>query len=202
MDDNRWWPLAQMKQVVFGRWTLEANPDATRVAYGAVAHGAPELCDCPACRNFAANRTTAYPGEFFQLLDNLGVRFDCEAEIYHYNLGNGVHSYGGCFHFVGLIAAGSDARVPVASNTTFDMRFPTSDQQIVLASETIEVPPTKIGSGALNLWTFDLHSITEQFAAGVTCRTALVNEAFGSQSVLQLEFTAEIPWTLDSPPMP
>jgi hypothetical protein len=153
-----------MNRIVFGRWTLDGDPDATRVAYGSISQGSPEKCGCGPCLNFAASRETTYPPAFRQTLVDLGVSFDREAEIYHNcRLENGLHSYGGWFHFVGTIVSGADAFVPIDAN-----------------------------SG-----TFDLHPVTDRFSSGVSVRTALVDRAFDSQVLLQLEFSANIPWTIE-----
>ena len=155
-----------MNQSVFGRWTLDTDPAATCAAYSKIAFGSPESCGCDPCVNFAASREATYPPEFRALLSELGVSFDREAEIYHNcRLENGLHSYGGWFHFVGSIISGADAFGSIDAN-----------------------------SGA-----FELHQITDQFSAGVSVRTALVNQAFDSQSLLQLEFAAKIPWSIEAP---
>lgn len=136
-----------MNQLVFGRWTLDTDPAATRAAYAKIAIGSPESCGCDPCLNFAASREATYPPAFRSLLSDLGVAFDREAEIYHNcRLESGLHSYGGWFHFVGSIVSGSDALVPIDANTG----------------------------------TFDLHRITDHFSAGVSVRTALVDQAFDS----------------------
>ena len=156
-----------MNRIVIGRWTLEADPDATCAAYSRIPHGSPETCNCDPCHNFAVSRETTYPPAFRRLLVDLGVPCDREAEIYHNGrLETDLHLYGGWFHFVGSIVSGADAFV-----TTID------------------------GDSG----TFDLHRITERFSAGVSVRTALVNQAFNSQSLLQLEFAAEIQWVVEAP---
>ena len=46
--------------------------------------------------------------------------------------------------------------------------------------------------------TFDLHDFGSGLQVGISTKTALVNTAFDSHNVLQLEFAAEIPWTIDA----
>ena len=143
-----------MNQIVFGRWTLDTDPELTRAAFSKIAHGSPELCGCDPCLNFAASRETTYPPEFRRLLVELGVSYDREAEIYHNgNLKNGLHSYGGWFHFVGTIVSGGDAVV----------------------------------------------QITDHFLVYVSVYTGLVNQAFDSMPLVQIEFSAEIPWAIATP---
>lgn len=112
-----------MNRIVFGRWVLAVDADATRAAYSNITVGSPEACACDPCLNFSASRQTTYPATFRQLLLDLGVQFDCEAEIYHNcRLENKLHSYGGWLHFVGAIVSGADAYVSIATNSgTFDL---------------------------------------------------------------------------------
>lgn len=49
---------------------------------------------------------------------------------------------------------------------------------------------------------FDLHDFGSGAFAGISNNIALVNSAFGSRHVLQLEFTVEIPWAIDVEPAP
>ena len=99
------------EQVRFGRWTLAAEPEKTRAAYGRV-QGAPERCGCNICKNFIQARESAYPSDLRQLLDELGIDYRLESELWHsHRVALGRHLYGGAFHFVGAIQDGHEAAV-------------------------------------------------------------------------------------------
>ncbi len=46
---------------------------------------------------------------------------------------------------------------------------------------------------------FELHNFSSIASAGVSSMTALVDPAFKHEAVLQLEFSVEIPWVLETP---
>ena len=59
------------------------------------------------CLNFAAQRKTAFPQPFRQLLDQLGIDQEKEGEVYECGAEGSLRNYGGWFYFVGeLIQAG------------------------------------------------------------------------------------------------
>jgi hypothetical protein len=51
---------------------------------------------------------------------------------------------------------------------------------------------------AENLWQPDLEEANENFSLGFTSRLALVRVAFAGLPLVQLEFTAKVPWVLSS----
>src|SRR5262249_39562807 len=82
------------------------------------AKGAPEECGCEPCRNFVAQRSTAYPAQAHEIFTQLGIAANREAEVYHIaRLKPGRHLYGGWFHFVGAIQEGRDASRQIAPNS-------------------------------------------------------------------------------------
>ena len=69
-----------------------------------MAKGGPELCGCADCRNFIASRENIYPGEVRKLFDELGIDYRKETEVlWRSRLENGLHQYGGKFHFPGRV---------------------------------------------------------------------------------------------------
>jgi hypothetical protein len=103
----------QMETVVFGKWRLECDPEATRQAYHRISVGSPEACGCRKCQNFAVARSHVYPPAVLSLFRQLGINSQHEAEIYHMGrLGTGEHLYGGWFHFVGAIISEGDTIGP------------------------------------------------------------------------------------------
>jgi hypothetical protein len=154
-----------MTTAKFRRWRIEYDAEATRNAYAQVLQGCPERCGCDPCKNFAAARGYAYPTEIRAFFELLGIDINKEPEVYHNcRLENGLHSYGGWFHFIGSIENGRDAWKQIAENS----------QQ------------------------FDPEQVTDQFAVGLTRRTALIPASFGEQQVVQIEFETKIPWVIDS----
>ena len=103
-----------MESVEYSRWKIECDRDATRAAYALVPAGTPERCGCLHCRNFAAARTQVYGQPMLAIFDRLGIDREREAEVYHNaRLAPGLHSYGGWFHFVGILVSGADSRRPI-----------------------------------------------------------------------------------------
>ena len=155
-----------MEHISFGRWQLQADPEATRKAYAAVAKGGPEECPCKPCLNFIATRGQVYPAEVLALFEKLGISSDREAEVYHMaRLQSGKHLYGGWFHFVGSILSGADAAKPITKN----------------------------------LWQADLEKVTEDFSLGFNLGIELLRKPFEANPIVQVEFTANVPWVISGP---
>ncbi|HEV3259366.1 MAG TPA: hypothetical protein VG013_21045 [Gemmataceae bacterium] len=145
-----------MERVVFGRWRLCCDREATRRAYKFIEIGGPEACGCCHCRNFAAARGQVYPGEVRSLFEELGIDSCREAEVYQMGrLASGLHLYGGWFHCLGRI----------------------------------EQEGKEVGK-------FDLEGGTGPFNLFFHDKPALVPGPFQGLPLLQLEFTAEVPWVL------
>jgi hypothetical protein len=69
--------------------------------------GDAERYGCLYCRNFAAQRSTAYPEKFRLLLDQLGIDAAKEGEVYEAGSDGTLNVYGGWLYFAGeLIEAG------------------------------------------------------------------------------------------------
>lgn len=110
------------KTVKYREWTFEIDYERTIAVYDKIEQGSPENCICHDCKNFSANRENIYPQEFKQLLSELGIDYKKEAEIYHMGkLEDGLHHYGGWFHFKGKILKGKDCKIPLGNGgSTFD----------------------------------------------------------------------------------
>jgi hypothetical protein len=103
-----------MARVTFRDWVLDADADATRAAYARARTGGSEACGCDPCRNFVAARARVYPDEVRALFAQLGVDLAKESEAYWtHRSSDGLHHYGGWFHFVGAIVSCPASRVPV-----------------------------------------------------------------------------------------
>jgi hypothetical protein len=96
-----------MTPLEFPGWRLEFDRDSTAEAYARAQPAGPSVCTCEPCRNWAATRERFLPTEFLELLHQLGIPLDREAEVYHNGrLKSGLHSYGAWYHFVGRILVG------------------------------------------------------------------------------------------------
>lgn len=106
----------------FREWELIVDKKLTKLTYDNVAIGSPESCGCNDCKNFVTNRETTYPEEIKKLLTDLGVDYKKESEICHYcRQEDGLHYYGGWFHFKGQFI-GKDCSVSTDSNRfTFNL---------------------------------------------------------------------------------
>lgn len=84
--------------------SLSVDSDATRNAYARIARGGADSCNCLACRNYRLVREVAYPAEFRALLDELGVDYRKELEVYFgVPQADGLHHYEGWFCFAGKV---------------------------------------------------------------------------------------------------
>lgn len=88
----------------FGRWTFTVDRQATMEAYAKETAGGADTCECAGCRNFRIARPGVFPREFLKFLDELGVDFKKDGEVYDVcRLENELHPYGGWYHFVGRL---------------------------------------------------------------------------------------------------
>ncbi|MDN5201959.1 hypothetical protein QQ008_11310 [Fulvivirgaceae bacterium BMA10] len=104
------------KTIRYRNWTFEVDYNRTKEVYDKIEFGSPESCNCNDCKNFIANRENIYPLEIKRLLESLGINPKKESEIYHMaRLENGLHHYGGWFHFKGKIKKGKDCKIDFVS---------------------------------------------------------------------------------------
>jgi hypothetical protein len=92
--------------------------------------GGADRCTCISCKNFAAQRSNAYPIEFLELLKKLGVDPLKEWEAFDYEASDvpSKHLYGGWFLFCGQLVEGGDERLSLAEQNFvhwFTSSFPT-----------------------------------------------------------------------------
>ena len=104
-----------MKTIKYRDWELIVDSELTKLTYNDVVVGSPESCNCNDCRNFANNREEIYPDEVKKLFNEFGIDYKKESEICHYcRQGDGLHVYGGWFHFKGRFR-GKNCTVPMNS---------------------------------------------------------------------------------------
>jgi hypothetical protein len=107
---------------------IRFDRDATILLYNnTIAVPGADRCRCISCKNFAAQRNIAYPGEYLRLLSELGVDSSREWEAFDYDFGPGGPSknlYGGWFLFCGELIEGVDER-PKSTPADFAYWFTT-----------------------------------------------------------------------------
>ncbi len=101
-----------MDELQLGDQTAHFDRAATESAYASLEGGDADRCGCDPCRNFAIQRTAAYPPDFLALLDRLGIDPLKEGEAVHYGGdSSGKHNYGGWFYFVGTMEAAGEYQI-------------------------------------------------------------------------------------------
>lgn len=100
------------KIIKYKEWEFEVDIGFTRNMYSKFPSGGANECECKDCENFAMNRDNVYPDEIKELFAKIGIDYHKESEVCHYvQLENGLHFYGGWFHFKGKILTGDDCRI-------------------------------------------------------------------------------------------
>ncbi len=94
-----------MEQIQCGDQIVKFDCEKTRMAYAAMQTGDAERCGCSGCRNFAAQRKSAYPDHFFVLLAQMGIDPEKEGEVYECGPEGELYRYGGWFFCVGEIVS-------------------------------------------------------------------------------------------------
>ena len=95
-----------MDQIHLGNQTIRYDRERTKAAYSAMERGDAERCGCAYCQNFATQREAVYPQTFRQLLNQLGIDFAKEGEVYECGLlDDKLRGYGGWFYFAGELTA-------------------------------------------------------------------------------------------------
>ena len=91
-----------------GDQAIRYDRNRTQHIYNGLKRGGADECGCMYCRNFAAQRDSAYPDPFKRLLDELGIDPAKEAEVYEIGpIEGGRFTYGGWLCFIGeMIEAG------------------------------------------------------------------------------------------------
>jgi hypothetical protein len=105
-------------------WSIEYDRLTTIASYKLASANRPEQCDCDPCHNWVATRDRLFPKGFLDLLNQLGISFDCEAEVYHNcGLESGLHSYGAWYHFIGRVIYGEHECSPLIVLGPFSVYF-------------------------------------------------------------------------------
>lgn len=162
-----------MDQVTYKRWTLRVDREATLQAYAATPNGGSDECICLYCKNFAAAREHVYPEEFRTLLEQLGIDYRKEAEVWECSAAKSrIRFYSGLFHFIGAIVSIDEREVPRCI--------------------TLKQTNMRLAGGK--------EPIGDSFAVAFSDRRDLIHTAFEGLDLVQLDFDVEVPWVLDEEP--
>lgn len=107
------------EEIKYKDWVLSVDYERTKQVYDNVSKGSPETCTCSPCQNFAANRENIYPQEIKDLLENPGIDYHKESEIYHMGKYDRGLYYGGWFHFKGSVETDTNTEktnIPITDN--------------------------------------------------------------------------------------
>jgi hypothetical protein len=95
-------PKGKMKTIKFKNWTLIVDEELTKSTYKKAEIGSASSCVCNECKNYSAYRENVFPEEIKKLFSEIGIDYNKESEITRYcKQKNGLHFYGGWFHFKG-----------------------------------------------------------------------------------------------------
>ena len=96
-----------LKKIHIGKWHLEVDTTSTRDVYERTLRGSPAACGCTICRNFAALGDAAFPSDFRDEAESLGIDPHKAAEIHEWFGFRDSHlNYGGWFHCIGRVLSG------------------------------------------------------------------------------------------------
>lgn len=145
----------QMEILVLPGWKIEYDRDATAAAYNGAVQRGPAACACGSCRNWCASRERLLSKDFRNLLDELGIPYDHEIEVYHNGrLENGLHSYGGWYHFIGRVLFGEHECSPNVDYGGLSVYF--HSKQSLLADSFIGQPVVQLEIEAMVPWLSDV----------------------------------------------
>lgn len=158
-----------MQTITYKKWIFYADVISTCEAYRAIERGGAEDCGCSHCLNFVANRRQVYPAEILALFSQLGIDYTKETEVYQVTqLDSGLHLYNGWLHFIGHFKSGINSKVQVDE-------FPNAQ-----------------------IYKLDFEPVDDHFQIGFTTDTRSFWKSFEGKSLVQVEFTVEIPWILEN----
>ena len=93
------------EELSIGDQTIRYDRDRTQQVYRGIAEGSADRCGCAECQNFVAQRQSAFPESFRELLDQLGI--DPAKEEHLYDCYGDAVTYGGWFCLAGeMVKAG------------------------------------------------------------------------------------------------
>lgn len=107
-----------------GDQRVRYDRDATVMIYAGLKNGWAEECGCVGCRNLSAQRDAVYPDSFRELLHQLGIDPNKEAEaVADGPLEDGWHHYGGWFFLVGEMVTSGERMSQASASPYFQYHF-------------------------------------------------------------------------------
>jgi hypothetical protein len=95
-----------------GDQLIRFDREQTLEAYKRIDQSWADECKCVLCRNFIAQRETAFPASFLVLLNRLGIDSSKEGEVFGcYPMPSGNRRYDGWFFFSGTLLEVGERRV-------------------------------------------------------------------------------------------
>lgn len=105
-----------MKTIKFKDWELIVDEKLTKSTYEKVEIGSADSCICNECKNYLNFRKNVFPEEIKNLFLEIGIDYKKESEVTRYcKQKNGLHFYGGWFHFKGNFN-GKNCEITLAEN--------------------------------------------------------------------------------------
>ena len=95
-------------------WKVYYDKSATCKAYEKINKDYAENCGCEHCLNFnfLNFRKEVFPEKVEKIFQQLGIDCQKEGEVFHLNkIRQGLHNYGGWFHFVGNVECIDDTQL-------------------------------------------------------------------------------------------
>lgn len=106
-----------MPVVKYKDWEFNVDFAATQSIYSTISESGAQTCTCTYCKNYIAQIDSIFPRDIIKLLPDLGIDYSKDFEVWHYaKLDNGLHQYGGSFHFIGSFK-GENCHVKIDDNT-------------------------------------------------------------------------------------
>jgi hypothetical protein len=108
-----------MMQLQVGDQMLRYDRARTETAYSTMETGYAERCGCAYCRNFAAQRSVAYPLEFREMLKQLGIDHTKEGEVFECSSDGCLWRYDGWFYLSGELVEPGERMTDAGSGLQF-----------------------------------------------------------------------------------
>jgi hypothetical protein len=111
-----------MEQLQIGDQVVRFDRQRTQAGYAALRCGSTDECDCASCRNFAAQRESAFPMPFRDLLQTLGIDIAKEGELYDSGPADDSVMYEGWFYFAGAVIQSGERLTAAGENFHYFFR--------------------------------------------------------------------------------
>ena len=127
-----------LAELSLGDQTIQYDREKTLTLYCEIADGSADRCACAACRNFIAQRRSAFPASFRQLLDQLGIDSGKEEHLYDCygdSAKVGTVTYGGWFCLSGQMVKAGESMTDLDGVQCYFRRVGSEPSLLVLEFE-------------------------------------------------------------------